>query len=398
VSRRTRRALAGVALLVVAGLVGAVLVARAADDDDGANAPRRSPSTATVHPVPAPSTATTTTTTPRPWRTGFNNGEMPMSLGDVELARDLDGIAATGARWLRIDFYWAIVQAGGPDSWDWSGTDRVVEAVHRRGMEVLALAAYTPEWARPPGTSDHHPPLDPETFGRFMREAVARYAPSGVDTWEIWNEPNVDVFWSPAPDPGAYARLLRVAYDAVKSVDPDATVVSGGLAAQPDAADGSSYSAGTFLTGVYDGGGGGAFDAVGLHPQSFPALPLEPFVWNSFYGAPLVYQVMVRHGDGHKRIWATEFATPTGGFTTAVTPERQADIVSEGYRAWVAWPFTGPLIVYAYRDRGDDAQDFEAHFGLVYHDRTPKPALHAFERAVRDLERLDRRGRRTSAR
>ena len=128
---------------------------------------------------------------PRPWRTGFANGVMPLGLDDAALGRDLDGMAATGARWLRIDFYWPTIQAGGPDAWDWRGTDRIVEAATSRGLEVLAMPAYSPAWARPPGTIDHHPPLDPDMYARFVHEAVKRYAPIGVRTWEIWNEPNV---------------------------------------------------------------------------------------------------------------------------------------------------------------------------------------------------------------
>jgi hypothetical protein len=94
----------------------------------------------------------------RPWRTGFANGVMPLQLDDAALDRDLDEMAATGARWLRVDFYWPTIQDGGPQSWDWSGTDRVVEGAISRGMEILAMPAYSPRWARPPATSDHHPP------------------------------------------------------------------------------------------------------------------------------------------------------------------------------------------------------------------------------------------------
>jgi hypothetical protein len=324
----------------------------------------------------------------RPWRTGFANGVMPLQLDDAQLARDLDGMAATGARWLRVDFYWPTVQEAGPQSWNWASTDRVVKGAIERGMEVLAMPAYSPKWARPPGTIDHHPPLNPDWYATFVYEAAKRYGPLGVDTWEIWNEPNVEAFWQPRPDPVAYAALLQRAYAAIKKADPDATVISAGLATGLDEADGSTLSARTFLSRVYDAGAGDSFDAVGLHPASFPTLPLEPSDWNSFYNAPTVYQVMADHGDADKKIWATEFGSPTGVAQNAVTPEFQRDILLAAYRGWLDWPFTGPLLVYSYRDIALDPGDREANFGLVQHNGTPKVAMRAFEEVVTQLEAM----------
>ncbi|MDQ1522040.1 MAG: hypothetical protein QOI55_3113 [Actinomycetota bacterium] len=321
---------------------------------------------------------------PRPWRTGFN-GVLSTLLDDAALARDTAAMAATGARWLRADFYWAIIQGGGPESYDWTSADRVVQAATSRGMEVLALAAYSPEWARPPGTSDHHPPLDPDAYAKFLYQAAKRYAPLGVHAWEIWNEPNVDTFWQPRPDPASYAAMLQRAYVALKSADPKAVVITGGLAPGLDTSDGKTLSAHTFLSRVYDAGAGGSFDAVGLHPYSFPAMPLDAKDWNTFYNAPTLYQVMVDHGDAKKRIWGTEYGASTSG-PGSVSDAFQSDVVRDGYRVWLSWPFTGPLLIYVYRDYANNPSDREANFGLVQHDGTPKPAFATFEAIVRDLE------------
>jgi hypothetical protein len=340
--------------------------------------------TAPQQTTPRP-TVTPPTTRPknvRPWRTGFADGTIPLQDSDTDLARDLDGMAATGARWFRIDFYWPTIQAGGPNSWNWSETDRVVKAAIDRGLEILAMPAYSPTWARPLGASDHHPPLDPDTYARFVYAAVKRYAPLGVHTWEIWNEPNTSAFWPPKPDPVAYTQLLRRAYVSIKSADSTAFVVSAGLAGGLDRSDGTVLSARTFLRRAYDAGAKGYFDAVGLHPTSFPAMPLDPHDWNTFYNTPELYQVMVDHGDGAKKIWGTEFSAPTGYASTAVSKVFQFNTLVAGYRAWIAWPFTGPLIWYSWRDSGNNLYDLEQNFGLVAHDGTPKPALLAFESVV----------------
>src|SRR4051812_8542913 len=80
-------------------------------------------------------------------RSGFAaGGWMLLWESDAGWARDLDTIAATGARWLRFDFDWQSAEpvAG---QFNWSPIDRVVREARARGLEVLATPAYTPAWA-----------------------------------------------------------------------------------------------------------------------------------------------------------------------------------------------------------------------------------------------------------
>ncbi len=395
--RASRSRAAIIATVVLVGLVGALVGVFGfgnGNDTTSSTTITTPPDTTAPGPTAPPPTTTTSpgvtaAAASRPWQVGFADGVMPLQLSDADLARDLDGMAATGARWLRLDFYWPTIQAGGPQSWDWTNTDRVVLGAIARGMQILAMPAYSPESARPPGTDDHRPPLDPDTYARFVYKAVKRYAPLGVHAWEIWNEPNVDVFWPPKPDPTAYAALLERAAVAIRSVDAHATIITGGLAAAVDKADGTSLSARTFLSRVYAAGARGSFDAVGLHPYSFPAMPLDPSDWNTFYNAPTLYQVMVDHGDGDKLIWGTEFGAPTGYAANAVTPEAQRDMLVAGYRDWAHWKFTGPLFWYSWRDTATNPNDREANFGLLAHDGTPKLALSAFDQVVQVLRAQD---------
>ncbi|HUF85666.1 MAG TPA: cellulase family glycosylhydrolase, partial [Acidimicrobiia bacterium] len=178
---------------------------------------------------------------------GFAEGSSLLWGSDAELAARLDGIAATGAGYVRVDVDWAVVQHGGPSSWNWGPIDRVVSAVRARGLEVLGLITYTPPWARPAGTPDKNPPNNPADYANFARAAVQRYQPQGVRDWEIWNEPNSHWFWSPKPDAARYTALLKQAYAAIKAVDPGATVMTGGTSPAPDAPDGSMIAPVTFL-------------------------------------------------------------------------------------------------------------------------------------------------------
>jgi hypothetical protein len=317
-------------------------------------------------------------------RAGFAEGASIGGRQGATLRAELAGIAATGARYLRIDVDWSYVgrDRGNPD---WSVVDRIVDAAQVCGLEVLGVLAYTPPWARPPGTSDHHPPGDPAAFAAFAGSAVERFGPRGVRNWEVWNEPNLGLFWSPQPEPASYAALLAPTYDAIKAVDPGAVVITGGLSPAPNAADGSAIAPVTFLEAVYRAGGGGRFDAVGHHPSNYPFLPMrkvDHYNDNAFARVtPKLHDVMAAHGDGDKKIWATEMGAPT---VRGNSPQYVADYLTQAYEAWNRWPFTGPLIWYSYLDSGTDPSDVEQNFGLVRADFTSKePALTAFSRAMR---------------
>lgn len=314
---------------------------------------------------------------------GFAEGSALLGRTDAELAWELDGIVAAGAAWIRVDFDWWKIQpyAG---SWDWAVTDHVVTEARARGLQVLGMVGYTPPWARPAGTTDKHPPSNPADYANFARGVAEHYAPMGVHTFEIWNEPNMSMFFQPVPSPSKYTALLKAAYPAIKAVDPGATVISGGLSPAPDSPSGQQIAPVTFLEGVYAAGGRGFFDAVGHHPSNYPHMPLtyQPdYNDNAFGGVtPVLHQTMVDNGDGAKRIWATEMGAPT---VQNMTPDYVARYLEEAYMAWESWSYTGPLFWYSYRDAWYEPGEVEANFGLVRTDGTPKePALSAYTAAV----------------
>jgi hypothetical protein len=310
---------------------------------------------------------------------GFAEGDRLLWRSDADLDRELDGIAATGARWLRVDVDWSVVERQ-QSVYDWQVIDRVIFRARDRGLNVLGMLAYTPAWARPTGTTDKHPPTDPRPFAAFARAAVERYAPHGVSAWEIWNEPNHRPFWQPQPDVPAYVRLLQAAYGAVKSADPGAQVITAGLSPAPDSSDGSAIAPATFVSQMYAYGAGGYFDAIGLHPSTFPSMPLreEPDPnWNAFSGAlPQIHEILEAHGDGAKKVWATEMGAPTiGGLDDAFL----SAYLTEAYLAWVDKTWTGPMFWYSYLDAAVDPHDIEANFGLLRRNFTEKgDALRVF--------------------
>jgi polysaccharide biosynthesis protein PslG len=320
-------------------------------------------------------------------RFGFAAGGDIQNLSAVELARYLDGTRAAHAGWIRIDVNWNVIQNAGPASYDWSRFDVVVNAVRSRGMRVLAGILYTPPWARPAGTNANFPPSNLEDYAAFVKAAVRRYAPMGVHAYEIWNEPNIANFWAPRPDVARYVQLLRLAYAAVKSGDPSATVVSGGLS--PYGAYGQEdpehVNPLRFLQLMYANGARGSFDALGWHPSNYPhGLAFARWsAWSQLLQtSPSARSIMSTHGDGRKRIWATEFSYPTGNASASVSEAAQAGLVAKTFVALRRWPWAGPAFFFSYRDEGTNQRSIDQNFGVVHFDYSPKPAYRAYQRAA----------------
>ncbi len=322
--------------------------------DGSTRVPFTVPSTTSPTPTPTPAPAVVGDVA------GFSpGGDFPF-LSGTQLDRDLAGIQATGAKWVRIDFPWSVMEPS-PGVYDWTHVDRVVGAASARGLKVLALPAYTPAWARPGCGTDKCPPADPDTFARFVAEAGRRFGPDRVQAWELWNEPNIPGFWAPKPNIDAYATLLAKGAAALKAARPGAYVVSAGLS--PAYTDGTNVSPIDSVKRLYALGAMRNVDAVGIHPYSAKALPLTAGTesWNTFLQMSVVHDVMVANGYGDKQVWGTEFGVATGTSAQSTTEEQQAAIITQGYSRLAdgTWPWLGMLFAYSLRDHANNISDWQ---------------------------------------
>ena len=332
-------------------------------------------------------------------RAGVSPGSAILWESPSDQGRMLQAVADSGARWLSLDVDWNSIQNGGPTSFWWEATDRVVVAARSRGLKIMGTLAYSPGWARPgscPAGTDKCLPANPESFADFARAAAERYGSSSsisnlrgsISAWQIWNEPNHYPFVQPTVDVVKYTSMLKRAYVEIHAADPTATVIAGGTAPAPDDPSGRDMKPVTFLRGIYANGGGGYFDAFGHHPYSFPCSPLTEAPWNAFFQTLSLHYVMAYHGDGAKRIWGTEAGAPTGadlGGCTAsggrsVTEATQAQFAAQYILRWTKdWgSFTGPLFWFQVRDNGSNAWDWNDNLGLLRRNFTPKPAYDVF--------------------
>ena len=352
--------------------------------------------TSTAPPSPPPAHPPTLSNNP-PF--GISVADTLTGLSMAALNKQLDDIASLGVGWIRIDMDWSVVQRHDNHTYDWAGTDRVVAAASAHHLKVLAILVYTPKWARALGCqSNRCPPADPTQFGNFASAAAERYSSQGLGDWEIWNEPNTRGSWMPAADPAGYSALLRAGYTAIKQANPSAVVMTGGLAPF-DTSDGNIAPV-DFFAQLYEHDAQQYFDAVAFHPYSFPVLPSYAQKWNAWQQMadtqPSIRSIMLAHGDGEKKIWATEYGAPTGGPGSAadtgtldlthhydhVTEGLQAQMASEAVQEMSKDSWAGPLFWYSYKDLGTSSSTIENFFGLLRADGSQKPSYEALRNAI----------------
>jgi hypothetical protein len=279
---------------------------------------------------------------------------------------------------IRILMPWGGVEPA-DNTFDWAAVDRMVNSANAKGIKVLAVLNSTPDWAAVPDQpplSGH--PENLEAFGDFVTAVATRYEGKVAD-YEIWNEPNYNLFWAPTPSAEQYTELLKVAYTKIKAADPNATVIAASVAAAAETPGGPTINPVTYLSAMYAAGAGGYFDAVSFHPYlySVPFSGGEGHAGVPITQAEQMYAVMVANGDGNKKIWATEYGQPSSEFSEA----NQAAYVGDFLRTWRTLEFAGPAFIHTLADY-PSSDPIQASMGLFHQDWTPKPVLTTVKQVI----------------
>jgi polysaccharide biosynthesis protein PslG len=293
----------------------------------------------------------------------------------------LDKLRAAGVEWVRIDTGWSGIEAarkGDRNAWYLRMVDFCVDEAHKRGLKVLVTLWLTPGWANG-GRSDKAPPTNPQDYADFARWAAAHWK-GRVAAWQVWNE----------PDPGQpyfagtlaeYVALLKAAYPAFKAGDPNALVVLGGPSSNDDG----------WISQLYALGAKGSFDVLATHPYQgiADAPPEHPDDGNRwwFTHLPAVRQVMLRHGDGAKPIWFTEFGWSAhsnwpgiANWQRGVSPEQQGEYLLRAIRYTKAnYPYVPVMFWYKERANPLSSDPHYEGYALLNADLSERPVYRALK-------------------
>jgi hypothetical protein len=299
----------------------------------------------------------------------------------------LQAVHDAGIRQARSDAFWMWAEPAAPvngaHTYHWTKLDAEAGALAAHGLTWLPILDYSAEWAASDPGDYHSPPTSNADYAAYARAFAQRYGRGGsywtqhpagaqpVTTYEIWNEPNGAWFWRPAPDAAAYADMYLRARTAIKAVDPNATVVIGGLVADASFVD-AMYAARPELRGNVD--------AVGWHPYA-------PTVNGAIGTVKALRKALERVGDPNVPIHLTEVGWPTSGTgagSEIVLGEEARAAALEATIDALARSDCGVerVIPYTWTTPEKDASDIEDWYGIRHPGGGSTPSSDAYARVV----------------
>ncbi len=231
---------------------------------------------------------------------------------NVQRSLQITDANTLGGHWVRMFATWPDLEPQrGVYAANWIAYYSTAIRALPAGTKVIIDVVDTPKWESGSG-NEHAPPARPSDYAALLGMLAQHYG-STVTAYEIWNEEDASYWWGGGPNPAAYVQLLQAAYPVIKAAEPRATVVMGGLT-------GNDYP---FLERVYQAGGKGYFDVVGVHtdtacnvlsPYEFLRGAGNRMIPDSFLAYREVHAVMLANGDD-KPIWMTEMSWRTTSAT-----------------------------------------------------------------------------------
>ncbi|MET0788515.1 MAG: xylan 1,4-beta-xylosidase [Cellulomonas sp.] len=273
---------------------------------------------------------------PRPWRPMIGSEHLSLLLSDetvggqsisadltsaLRAAHDELGVATVRAHAILCDDLGVYREVGGEPVHDFSGVDATYDALLALGLRPVVELSYMPrDLASDPGVTvfDYaaivSPPKDWDRWAALItaltQHLVDRYGLDEVRSrwsFEVWNEPNLEVFWSGTRE--EFWRLYDVTVRAVRAVDDELVV------------GGPSTAAAGWVDGLLE------------HVASSGA-PVD-FVSTHTYGnAPLdLRATLARHGREDAEIWWTEWGVSPTHFGNANDGVFSAAFLARGMRS-----------------------------------------------------------------
>lgn len=297
-------------------------------------------------------------------------------------------LARIGAQWTRTWFSWDDVEPvrTDPPTYHWQQMDQVLLSLVRAGFEPIFLLGGNARWAADSSCGPLHAHAQAD-FQRFLRDLVTRYSapPYDIHVWEIYNEPD-SVFGAQGYCFGTrgalYADSLRLAYEAIKSVDPTALVMFGGISYDFFLDEGGSFDP-AFLDDALAAGAGPYFDLFAFH--YYPAFAER---WNAFGPgvagkAAYLRSELARFGLD-KPLALTEIGRPTHGppsdpasYSQALTTRFVAEALTLARVADLS-----PILWFTAVDKPDEPYQY----GLYAAGYQPQPSFFAYRALLAALQ------------
>lgn len=279
-------------------------------------------------------------------------------------------IQEAGIKTIRDECYWMHVeQTLGVYTFP-EIVDHYVTKAQELGIQVLMILDYNNVLYAEHTNRGISDSVNLQAYVHYCKAVVEHYTPMGVKHYELWNEPNIPIFWQTTPSAEEYTNLVKATYPEIKAIDSTITVI--GCATSPAEGEPAPFIDWvTFITDVYELGGGDYMDAVSFHlyrPDRAPDLWL-------YDDMETIQQIV----GTEKPLYITE----TGYHTSTVWPQLsltdQRDYVMRLFTIGRTFPQLKLISYYDFKNDCTDPGYYECNWGLVDYSLKPKPAYIAYK-------------------
>jgi hypothetical protein len=305
-------------------------------------------------------------------------------------AQNLQAQSALGIGLLRQTFDWAQIERA-PGQYDFSYHDGYVLAAAQQGITVLPILFHTPSFhaGRTSGTASC-PPATNASLAAYASALVHRYGSKGtlwaerpdvprlpIRSWQVWNEPNLGVYWCNKPKPKQYVAMLRTVGKAIKRADRRAHVVTAGL---PDSKLKSAMRLKRFINQMYKAKAAKYFDSLAINSYARDHRQLGTMLRG-------IRKQMNARRDRRGQIWITEIGWGDQG------PKHRYIVGARGQATRIAKSLKlirkqrrklriRGVVYFSWRDGAPYAPNFKdlwgLHTGLLDINGNPKEGFHVF--------------------
>jgi hypothetical protein len=310
---------------------------------------------------------------------------------------NLQAQSSLGIGLIRQTFDWSTIERA-PGQYDFSYHDEFVAAAASHGITVLPILFRAPDFhiGKRRGNAACAPRSN-RTMAAFAQALVRRYGPRGslwaerpglrklpIRSWQIWNEPNLPMYWCGRPNARQYVGMLRTVGKAIERADRRAQIVTAGI---PPSTMRGAVRIHTFIGQMYSAKAARYFDSLAVNSYARDHKELGRLLGS-------IRKLMNERGDRRGSIWITELGWGDRGVEHrfVVGEEGQATRISRSLaliRKQRRKLRLRGVVYFSWRDAPPYPPDYEnmwgLHTGLLDIHGAPKPGFHAFGQLTRAL-------------
>ncbi len=308
-----------------------------------------------------------------------------------------------GIDWVKVRVDWRFLEPE-PGMFNFEELDQIVASLEGIDTQILFTVTNAPGWSRS-SPDENGPPDELPTFLTFISNLTSRYI-GQVDAYQIWDEPNLRRNWNCERRmcDTDYIEMLRLAYTAVNAIDPDAQVITAGLAPTRFNDRINAIDDRLYLETLYSNGVADISDGIAIHPGGWANPPDarccdQPSGVETHFDNPVFYfleniesyrEIMVNAGDAETSLWITKFGWGTSDdteppaeiniFVTYTSLGEQAIYIPRSFELGAELGYIGPMFL----DNLNACQGFSSrpescYNSLLNPSGAPRLAFSAFE-------------------